>query len=163
MAFLDKVRKGIVAALDERRHEESRELTMLREIFSNNNGGRRFNQWYRTLNQSGDVVGFTYICLCGNEYPLLHVADWLGKTNTCPQCKHEFDLFKSAGITSETKPSEYQGFLAALPALPRLSGKAAPPSVVEIGNDASDTVSWEGSTYTADLSSGDPFAASFRK
>jgi len=49
-----------------------------------------------------------------------------------------------------------------LPLMPRLQGKQTSP-FVRVGDEDS-TVQWESGTFaTTDLSSGDPYAASFRK
>jgi hypothetical protein len=143
MGLLDRIKTTITGALAAPANE-SRELSYLRQIYQQQGGVQR-NSFYRILNQSGDNVGFSFVCNCGTEYQLLHVADWL-RQNTCPTCKTQFDLLKACGITTETPTAQWPQFFAKLPARPRLSGsKPRSPYIDTWGNDNADTVQWGGS------------------
>jgi hypothetical protein len=102
MGILDRVKTAVAEALAPARAGESKELAYLREIYYNKDTNIRRNQFYRLLNQNGNHVGFSFSCVCGAEYQMLDVTDWLGRQNVCPTCKTQFDLMKTVGLTQET-------------------------------------------------------------
>ena len=101
MGILDRVKTAVADALAPQRAGESKELAYLREIYYNKDTNIRRNQFYRLLNQNGNHVGFSFSCVCGAEYQMLDVTDWLGRQNVCPTCKTQFDLMKAVGLTQE--------------------------------------------------------------
>ena len=146
MGFLDRIKTTITGALAASANE-SRELAYLRQIYQQQGGAQR-NAWYRILNQSGDNVGFAFLCACGVEYQLLHTGDWL-RQNQCPQCKTQFDLLKSCGITSETPTAAWPQHFAKLQARPRLGGAKRSAPYIDTWNDGAETVQYEKDSPTA--------------
>jgi hypothetical protein len=144
MGLLDKVKTSIAEALAPARADENRELQYLRQIYENRDGGIRRNQWYRILNPSGDNVGFAFSCICGTEYQLLHVTDWLGRQHACGSCKTSFDLLKACGITSEIPAAQWAQHFAKLPVRPRLSGGKRTPPFADTWADNTGDVQWAG-------------------
>jgi len=156
--------KLVSAVLHPNREQESAELRYLREVYQNNQpGARKPNTWSCLANESGNVVGFHFICGCFQEYTLLGVEQWLAKSYDCGACKRPIDLCKSLGVTSDTTLADLRQKLLSLPIQPSATQRPSAAPVVDTWDDTAGTVSWEGNAYTADLSSGDPFAASFRK
>ena len=144
MGILDRVKTAVADALAPQRAGESKELAYLREIYNSKDTNIRRNQFYRLLNQNGDHVGFSFSCVCGAEYQMLNMTDWIGRQHTCPTCKTPFDLLKAVGITQETPAAHWAQYFAKLPARPRLSGKRTSP-YIDTWNDNADTVQWAGS------------------
>jgi hypothetical protein len=124
--------------------EESQELRYLREIYQNKNTNLQLNQWYRLLTETGNLVGFSYNCLCSTYYELLSINDWTHE-HRCPGCKHDFDLFKTLGITKEVAPAKWPEHFATLPPRPRLSGQGRRPPYINTWQDnGEDEVVWAG-------------------
>lgn len=149
MGLFDRVKTALADAFTPIGANESRELAYLREIFYNRDGGIRRNQFYRLLNSNGDHVGFSFSCVCGAEYQLLHVTDWLGRQHKCPTCKTDFDLLKACGIPTDMPPAQWAQQFAKLPARPRLTGKRATPFVDTWANNAAGDVQWDGNNPSA--------------
>jgi len=141
--LLERIKTTVADALTAR-PTENKELAYLREIYKQQGGVQR-NQFYRILNQSGDNVGFEFVCSCGISYQLLHVPDWL-RQNQCPTCKTQFDLMKAVGITSDTPSAQWPQFFAKLPARPRLSGAKRTPPFIDTWNNNADVVQYERTT-----------------
>lgn len=143
MGVFDRVKNAIGEALLPQRAAENKELAYLRQIYENRDGGIRRNQWYRLLNQNGDHVGFSFSCACGQEYQMLDVSDWQGRQHVCRQCKTEFDLFKTVGITTDTPAAQWAQHYAKLPARPRLTGKRSTPFIDTWDNSDKEVVQYE--------------------
>jgi hypothetical protein len=141
--LLDRVKTAVAEALAPQRAGESKELAYLREIYYNKDTNIRRNQFYRLLNQNGNHVGFSFSCVCGAEYQMLDVTDWLGRQNVCPTCKTQFDLMKAVGLAHETPAAQWPQYFAKLPARPRVSGKRTSP-YIDTWNDNGETVQWSG-------------------
>ena len=143
--IFQKAKSVLVAALDSDRSAEKTELVYLRELYADQNGGPpRRNQFYQIISQSGNVVGYSWVCACGTEYQMLSVNDWLGKDHVCPTCKTDFDLFRAAGITAEDGDQQKREKLAKLPVRPRNADIKKSP-FHDTWNDGDETVQWAGS------------------
>ncbi len=141
MGIFDKVKEA-VSVLTGARQSVSQQQAYLNEIWFNKQTGMMPNQWYRLLNDNGDLTGFGFSCACGMFYQLLNIGDWMGRTHTC-QCKHSFSLYKTLGITSDVDHATVQEYFSKLPARPRLSRVKRTPQFIDSGAGAGE-VHWAG-------------------
>ncbi len=139
-SLLDSFKQSIIRALDPQHNRKETELSYLRQVYNNAPGIKR-NQWYRIATEVGNLVGFSFSCACGQEYQLLSINDWL-RDYHCPQCKTEFDLLKTVGITSEISPTRWPEFFAKLPVRPRLAG-IKQPRVIDTWSSSDEGVGYE--------------------
>jgi hypothetical protein len=130
--------------------DKDTELNYLRALHEKQTGTMP-RSWYRVVNAAGYLVGFCYVCACGTTYELLSTEQWFGKTNTCPGCKHEFDLFKSLAIPAGTALSDYPKFFAKIPLTPRLTQTKPQPSAMQVGDwgDSAEASDWGGDKAAA--------------
>lgn len=143
-SLLDALKNKLMTVLDPQYSRKQTELAYLREVYGNAPGGSKRDQWYRVANAVGDLVGFAFVCTCGQEYQLLSVNDWLGRDYHCPQCKTEFSLMKACGITPDTPVAKWPEFYATLPVRPRLAGTQQPRMLDTWAAGDRETVVWDG-------------------
>jgi hypothetical protein len=141
--ILEQLKRNVSELLHPQRREESQELQYLREVYYNREGNLRPKQWYRLSGESGNCVGFSYFCSCGQEYRLLSAWEWF-KDFHCPQCKDKFDLLKFVGIDPKVTPvNQWKSVVESkLPARPgAVTGKQT-PGAMQMGD-------WGGSAVNA--------------
>ncbi len=138
-----KIASFIHAFLDPGYSARQAEADYLREIYRDNaNAVVRRNQFYRLVNEVGALVGFEFVCLCGQAYKLLDVNLW-SQSHSCPTCKNRFDLFKAVSITKETPQVDWPGLFAQLPMRPSaVASVQRPPFLDTWAENKSDEIEY---------------------
>ncbi len=137
-SLFETLKKAAVAVFDPKRHEETGELEYLRQVYLQQNDNIRPRQWYRIVSESGNCVGFSYVCSCHAEHQLISAFEWM-RDYHCQVCKDKFDLLKFVGITKDVPPAKWEQFFSKLPIRPRLTGLQRPRAIDTWENVSGDT------------------------